>query len=361
MSKQQGSPASKPVASVSSNFSLPNLCRAQPLFVLIVIAQLLVLVHTLLLAPLSVFDWEQFAKASFYVLWNVLLCAAVLCVLRPVIQRQPFTLGAVLAYGLILLVSLGFNAITQLLAHHYLRSAPSAFQWDWQASIAATLVVAVLGGIALRYMYLQQQVQEQAQARLQAQIQALQSRIRPHFLFNSMNIVASLIGSDPVRAERVIEDISELFRASLRAGDQLVTLGDELELGRNYLRIEQLRLGDRLQVSWQVDERLLPVKMPSLTLQPLLENAVYHGIQPRLDGGTVEISGTLEAGRLRIQIVNPLPEDSSASDEQLPRGNRMALANTLARLQAHFGQDAEIKTFRDEHRFFVELGYSVKK
>ncbi|MFK7730710.1 MAG: sensor histidine kinase [Pseudomonadales bacterium] len=342
-------------------FVLPDLCKVQPLFVLIVTAQLLVLVQTLLLGPVSSFDWAHFATASFYVQWNVLLCAAVLCKFRERIQRMPITPGALVAYGLILFISFLLSVVAQWLVHSYLSRLPGPWRWDWQATASQLAVVAVIGGIALRYMYLQQQVLIQGQARLQAQIHALQSRIRPHFLFNSMNIVASLISTDPKRAERVVEDISELFRASLRAGDDLVAVREEVDLCKQYISIEQLRLGDRLQVDWQLDDALMDASVPSLTLQPIIENAVYHGIQPLVNGGTVQIVGSKNGDDVSLVVSNPLPEQTEFDEKELPRGNRIALANTIARLRAHFGPDANVKTFNDGYRFSAEISYSVKK
>lgn len=344
------------------HFLLPDLGKVQPLFVLILSAQLLVVVQTLLhSSSLQAFDWTYFATASFYVQWNVLLCALVLRQCRHAIQQMPITPGALTAYGLVLLVSLLLDVVVQYLMHAFNSGVSHQWRWDWQASISHLLVVAVIGGIALRYIYLQQRLQIQEQARLRAQIQALQSRIRPHFLFNSMNIVASLIASDPDRAERVVEDISELFRASLRAGDELVPIRDEIKLCRQYISIEQLRLGDRLQVDWQIDEALMEARIPSLSLQPLIENAVYHGIQPLTKGGTVQIIGKLEGDSISLGVINPLPSQTEFEGKDLPRGNRIALANTVARLRAHFGVEANVKTFRSSDRFSAEISYSVKK
>ncbi len=159
---------------------------------------------------------------------------------------------------------------------------------DWHNSIwivAQHIAVGgILAGLVLRYFYLQQQLyvqqQLQMQATMQARFQSLQSRIRPHFLFNSMNIIASLIDSDPETAERVVEDMSALFRASLSDEEDLVPLAQEISLCERYINIEQLRLGERLHVNWQKNLHNDQHIVPSLCLQPLIENAIYHGIQP---------------------------------------------------------------------------------
>ena len=142
----------------------------------------------------------------------------------------------------------------------------------------------------LRYNYVRRSLQRREESELHARIQALQSRIRPHFLFNSMNIIASLIPVDPAAAETVVEDLSELFRASLQEEGSEVSIDDELALCRRYMRIEFLRLGKRLNINWQIEVVTDSVRIPLLTLQPLLENAVYHGIQPLPEGGTITVS-----------------------------------------------------------------------
>jgi len=164
----------------------------------------------------------------------------------------------------------------------------------------------------------------------------LQARIRPHFLFNSMNTIASLIRTRPAEAEQTVEDLSDLFRAALGASDKPGTLGEELDLLDDYLRIEKLRLGDRLALD--IDTRELPrdMPLPRLLLQPLVENAIYHGIQPRADGGTVRIAGRHSQGRVEITIRNPVPPDA------VPRRNGHALQNIRARIEYHFGKRGEL-------------------
>ena len=169
------------------------------------------------------------------------------------------------------------------------------------------LIAGIMGGIAFRYFYLQHQLRRQEQAELNSRIQALQSRIRLHFLFNSMNIIASLIVVDPDLAEQVVEDLSELFRASLNDdSDHPVALSEELTLCRKYVNIETLRLGDRLHVDWQVEIDEHEVKIPLLTLQPPLENAIYHGIQPLPEGRVVTVRIGEENGKLVVRSRNPL-------------------------------------------------------
>ena len=229
-----------------------------------------------------------------------------------------------------------------------------SFRLDGWQLFNNLITSAILSGITLRYLYLQQQLRNQQQAELHARIQALQSRIRPHFLFNSMNSIASLISSDPDLAERVIEDLAELFRASL-AEPTLIPLEREITLCRRYLEIEQLRLGKRLTIDWQIQLQSDDIKIPSLMLQPLVENAIFHGIEPMPKGGTVTIKISQAKNQLMIAIANPYPlVRKAAAQPQTPsqdRHNRMALDNIRHRLQVHYGSAARLSSSEEQGVF----------
>ncbi len=312
---------------------LPDLCSASAVFALVLVAELLALVLVLADSSLQQFDWGQLALTSILVQWVVLLSAALLCPLRGYLGRCPPLLAGSLSYGLVLAVTGVFSALGQW----FLLAAPALDLWQLAENLA---VAAVFAGIALRYLYLQQQLSWQQRAELQSRIQALQSRIRPHFLFNSMNSIASLIESDPATAERVVEDLSDLFRSSL-AEPALVSVSDELAVARRYIGIEQLRLGERLRLDWQLGDYPPEARVPSLLLQPLLENAIYHGIQPISEGGTVEVRIVENDRRLELSVRNPVAPPSAAGQR---RGNSMALNNIRHRLAAHFGKAGQLST-----------------
>ena len=182
----------------------------------------------------------------------------------------------------------------------------------------------------------------------EARLQALQSRIRPHFLFNSLNAVLGLIRSDPRRAETALEDIADLFRVLMRDSRERVPLGNEIDLCKQYLAIETLRLGERLQVHWRVDDAALPALVPNLLLQPLIENAVHHGIEPSNAGGTIEIDITRLGRYVDIFIVNPWHGEVAAKES---RGNQMGLDNVRQRLALVHDLEATIDASvrRDGH------------
>ncbi|MBK7673739.1 MAG: histidine kinase [Candidatus Accumulibacter sp.] len=208
---------------------------------------------------------------------------------------------------------------------------------DWQRLMRAGL----LGGITAAFMlsYLAMRVSALSPALAEARLQWLTARIRPHFLFNSLNAVVSLIRQDPRRAENALEELAELFRALMRDPRELVPLADEIALCRQYLDLEKLRLGDRLNVQWDMVDLPLDLKVPPLLLQPLLENAVYHGIEPAADSGTIRICLMRRGDALHMDLANPY---STSADQQ--RGNHMALDNLRERLALCYDLEARLDT-----------------
>lgn len=190
----------------------------------------------------------------------------------------------------------------------------------------------------------------------EARLQALQARIRPHFLFNSLNAVLGLMRSDPRRAEATLENLADLFRVFMRDARELVPLDDEVVTCKEYLAIEQLRLGERLRVVWQLDQMPGDALLPSLLLQPLIENAVHHGIEPSAETGTIEIVVTRPGERVRVEIANPITPTPPVRP-----GNQMALSNVRERLMLLYDMEAELKTGVDDGRFRVLLEFPYRK
>lgn len=346
---------------------LPDLCQSHSVFMLVLVAELMAVLLAVVTTGLRDFSWDVLALISFFVQWVVLLSAALLCQLRPYLRQwSPQQAGAA-SYGIVLVITLVLSIIGQWVLHVFPGGVVNdkKFVFDaWQA-LTSLLISAILAGIVLRYLYLQQQLRNQQQVELDARIQALQSRIRPHFLFNCMNSIASLIATAPETAERVVEDLSELFRASL-AEPALIPIARELLLCRHYLDIEKLRLGERLQVDWQVDTLPHDLEIPSLLLQPLLENAVFHGIEPLPKGGRIVIGVTLKKISPRqtnvvIKISNPVPVAAQQSRHQTGlRHNRMARENIRHRLMAHYGAAGRLSTMIDHDNFTTIIIYPLQ-
>lgn len=184
----------------------------------------------------------------------------------------------------------------------------------------------------------------------EARLQALQARIRPHFLFNSINAVLSLIRQDPRRAERALEDLADLYRVLMADNRQLTRIEGEIDLARRYLSIEQLRLGERLLVEWDISGMPIDALIPPMLLQPLLENAVYHGIEPRSEPGTIHIRIHGQGDQVHVLLRNPYRQE-----QERHGGSRMALANIRERLALHFDAEASIKTTATDQSYQVHI------
>lgn len=338
------SPAGQP-----DDFFLPDLCKPQSILFLVLVAELLLMVMVLLQSRLVDFDWIKLGLASLLTQWIVLVSAALLCYLRPVLSTVSTAKATTTGFCLIMLITCIFSVLAEWLL------LEDVWQLSNTGSVVRNLIVAaVMTGIAFRYFFLQHRLRRQEQAELSSRIQALQSRIRPHFLFNSMNIIASLISVDPETAEEVVEDLSILFRASLNdSADSQVPLSEEIDLCDKYVHIESLRLEDRLDVDWQIATDIAPLRIPLLTLQPILENAIYHGIQPNPAGGTVTVSIAEDDGNVLITVRNPLPP----LEPSHKRGNRMALENIRHRFDAMYGERARVESGESGDEYVTTLRF----
>ncbi len=199
--------------------------------------------------------------------------------------------------------------------------------WLASAASGALLSAALVAALVLR-------ARGRTPAATAARLSELQSRIRPHFLFNTLNSAIALVRAEPARAEALLEDLSDLFRHALLDQGEAVTLAEEIALARRYLDIEKVRFGDRLQVQWSLDERAGSAPLPSLLLQPLVENAVKHGVEPDPEGGSIHIGTALRGSRVVVVITNSMPAAGDAQpDHAAPRGHGIALANVRDRLR----------------------------
>jgi two-component system sensor histidine kinase AlgZ len=223
----------------------------------------------------------------------------------------------------------------------------------WTFLLRNAGITFVVTALALRYFYITHEWRHNVELQARARVHALQARIRPHFLFNSMNTIAALTRSNPARAEEAVQDLADLFRANLNEKRNEITLAEEIDVARTYQRMEQLRLGDRLRVEWKVDSLPSSALVPGLTLQPLLENAIYHGVEPRPDGGVVTVTGEFNKGMITIVVRNPLP----AANLTMRDGNRLALANIKERLDLMYGDRATVKAGRFDEEYIVTLRF----
>lgn len=330
--------------------SLPEFCSRGRLLAAIAAGQVVML--TIALAPTRAPRWDftEFASASALATWIAIASAVALCKLRPWLLRLPprvdFAAATLVPMGVALL---GAGAL------NYIAASLGDFILDAEGNRHFVLTTAGLTGliaaIALRYFAAQDRWKAQVQAVSQAQMDALQARIRPHFLFNSMNSIAALVRSDPAAAERAVEDLSELFRAALGQSGQRGMLADEITLAERFLGIEQLRLGPRLTVRWEAAPGLpMGLPLPRLVLQPLLENAVVHGIARLKEGGEIRIAMAVDGDTLRIEVGNPSPIGVPSRP-----GNGHALESIRQRLRHQFGADARMSAEASEGYYRVRL------
>jgi two-component system sensor histidine kinase AlgZ len=284
-------------------------------------------------------DWvELLARGSVVSLWAVVAWLVVVCALKRWLAQLPTrsqwaaatTLGALCAaLGWTVLSSTGLN------------------QTSGDGWIAPLLSGAAMA--AALFYWLRLRAQAQLPADTTARLAELQSRIRPHFLFNTLNTAVTLVRIDPERAEAVLEDLAELFRVALSEAGESVSLADEVELARRYLDIEQVRFGGRLQVSWEIDAQASAARVPPLLLQPLVENAVRHGVEPDAAGGVIRVRTRVKRAHAVIDIVNSLADNPSQP------GHGMALLNVRERLRLMHDVAAQFDARRERDVFRVQI------
>lgn len=330
---------------------LPSFCDVRLVFVVVVITELFAFVLALVSPGILDDPWGDLGLISLFLQWIALVSAAVLCVTRPFLARFGAMAAALISYLLVLVVT----ALVSEAAFWVMMN--TALLSDTESNEHAVFLIrnltisTVIAALVLRYLYVQHQWRRRIETESSARIQALQARIRPHFLFNSMNTIASLTRLQPEVAEEAIHDLSDLFRASINNSDEKNTLEEEIILARRYLNIEELRLGGRLAVNWELEHLPLETRVPPLTLQPLLENAIYHGIEPLPEGGSIYIEGGVEDGEIRITISNPVPERPARS----PQGNQIALENIRQRLQLAYPGKGRLEVHKRDDYYRVTL------
>ena len=216
----------------------------------------------------------------------------------------------------------------------------------------------LLGAFCMRYLYMREQWLKQQYSELNARIQAMQARIHPHFLFNSLNSVVSLISIDPDKAENMLINLSRLFRASFQEL-KLVSLAEEIDLCQQYLSIEKLRLGERLKVEWNIQATSLELKrvtIPLLTLQPLLENSIFHGVEKVLQPSTISVLVEILQNQVSIVITNPYSHDTIKSRQ----GNGIAIENVKQRLKAYYGQTVKFQVYGGVSLYTTVVSYHYR-
>jgi len=319
---------------------LPDMCGVRALFGVVIIGELLAIILTLIGSGTNPGALERLSMMSLFIQWIGLSAAAVLCLSRGALGRLPENAAAVVSYLLILIVVYLIAEIVWWVINPLSGGVPlvTLHRADFLTRVLG--ISAIVAALVLRYFFVQHHWKLRMVSEAEARLDALQARIRPHFLFNCMNTIASLTRTEPAAAERAIEDLADLFRASMAEARTLATFEEECDLVRGYLNIEAARLGERLRLQWDVEAVPPETKVPLLTLQPLVENAIYHGIEPRAEGGVITIAAERFDDRVTITVSNPVTEQTTAHQ----RGNRLAQDNVRERLLAQFGRRGGLDT-----------------
>lgn len=332
---------------------LPDFCNLRAVLTVVVVGELLAIILTLsYMQADSLMLFQTLGLLSLFIQWLGISSAAILCISRRILNLHASLVG-LLSY-LVLLLNTLFFAELAYQAIDYTRLLHAEYgSFDHQRFLLHTLgIAAIIYALLLRYLYMHHQWQQQLQAESEARLQVLQSRIRPHFLFNTLNTIACLIHDEPGKAEHAIEDFSELLRTSLQDQPNMIPLEQELALCRHYLDIEKLRLGERLTIEWQVAH--CHTMLPPLLIQPLVENAVYHGIEPSIQGGTLKIHSRQQGNKVIISLSNPCPNQTSNRC-----GHQLAQDNIRQRIALAFGDQAQLSQQQTQSDYHVTLALPI--
>lgn len=336
---------------------LPALCSPQAILRVMIGAEVLALILALTSSsPTYGASVIRLGLTSVFVQWVALSSTLVICIFSKKIQKLDVMHISMAVSGIIAAFTIGASVLA-IMADSYQKVGMVHF-WDTPFVLRNTFIALVLILLALHYFYVQNERNESLQANTSAKYDALQSRMRPHFLFNSLNTIAQLIHVDKNKAEDALLDLADIFRSTLDTRNR-ISLGEELDVTLRYLRMEGLRMGKkRLNIVWDMDKNTLPFNMeiPPLLLQPLVENAVYHGIQPCRDGGTLGISLYDSGKALEVVVTNPVPPDGTNSHQ---KGNHIAQENLKNRLRLAYGDRANLKITKTEHQYRVS--FSIPK
>lgn len=336
---------------------LPSLCTPHIVLRAMVVAEVLALIFSLTSASATYLDsFMKLGLTSLFVQWVVLTSILSVCILSKRLSKLPVPKLTIAVTSIVVLLTIGASILT-IMADSY-QKVGTIYFWDTPFILRNIFIALVLSLMALHYFYIQNERSEHVKADTGAKYDALQSRMRPHFLFNSLNTIAQLIQVDQDKAEDALLDLADIFRTTLDTRNR-ISLGEELDVTLRYLRMEGLRLGKRrLNIVWDMDRNTLPFNMeiPPLLLQPLVENAIYHGIQPCKDGGTLGISLYDAGERLDVVVTNPVPPDGTNGHQ---KGNHIAQENLKNRLQLAYGERANLKITKSEHQYRVS--FSIPK
>ncbi|MBL4743573.1 MAG: histidine kinase [Cycloclasticus sp.] len=337
----------------NQQYFLPDMCRAKNVLYLTLVSQLLAIVLALNTSFITGDFWTTLSLNALFILWVAFTCAAIFCSFKQRInQWAPMKICLLMFFAINITTLLITWIITSLLPQLELFIQPT--QQHMSIYLRNSGISAIFSLILLRFLYIQFQWRKQVKAEAEARLDALQARIRPHFLFNSLNTIASLTRIDPVLAESITEDLASLFRANMQTADRLIPIEQELDLIKQYLNIEQTRLGSRLKININTSSIPTDALIPPLSIQPLVENAVYHGIEPSKNGGTLDITGQFDNNIITLSIKNSMGNGQQTSSRP---SNHMAIDNIRLRMQSCFPEQSTLTVSSSDNVFHTQLKF----
>ena len=350
-------PSLRRVAEDSDPYFLPNFCRGSAVAGVVIIAQMLAFVITLVTRRIFSNVFVDLLMISIFVQWVALASAAILCVTRKYLRKLPDARALLLVYLMLLCVTVILGEVGLWLAAAINLIGSPHPEWYSYFHVQNFAISAIINALALRYFLAKHELKQMTLSEARSKIEALQSRIRPTFLFNSMNAIASLTRSAPAKAEAAIEDMADVVRVMLGDAHNLVPVKNEIDVTKKYLSLETLRLEERLRVEWDVGKFPRTAVMPMLSLQPMLENVLYFGIEPSPLGGTVKIKMWEEMETLRINIATNLPLSGTSRPH---KEQDAALENLRQRLDSYYGNDAQLEVIKDNFQYQIDVRFPAR-
>jgi len=343
----------------SASYFFTKIGQWQHLLELIVASNVLAMV----LALAEARSWQALETARVlqymcFINWVILSFSALVDYFQEFFAKFSQKMALILGFILLQLVVLFTTCAVNIIQYWASRSTDFSEQVLFQGVGLHLSYGILLGAFCMRYLYMREQWLKQQYSELNARIQAMQARIHPHFLFNSLNSVVSLISIDPDKAENMLINLSRLFRASFQEL-KLVSLAEEIDLCQQYLSIEKMRLGERLKVEWNIQATSLELKrvtIPLLTLQPLLENSIFHGVEKVLQPSTISVLVEILQNQVSIVITNPYSHDTIKSRQ----GNGIAIENVKQRLKAYYGQTVKFQVYGGVSLYTTVVSYHYR-
>ncbi|MGQ3058613.1 MAG: sensor histidine kinase [Nevskia sp.] len=333
------------VSTTSQSSLIPEFCRAPALLTLAYVMELIAVLLTLASYASGEAALKQLLVLSLYLHAIGLCCAGALCGVRRGLPPARDGVLFFVCWMVIALVTFAVSFTAWLIDRRFaLGFVPGDGPWPF---VLRNLVMAGIVALLLRYLWERHQWQEESRAEADGRYLALQARIRPHFLFNALNSLAELIPSKPEVAEEMVIDLSDLFRVSLDSRQRLIPLREEIEIVKIYMRIEEIRLGDKLLVNWEIPDAVLDAQVPRLTVQPLVENGVLHGVSRLRARGMLHVIARREGAFLVVDVENPIPPE----DAPKRAGTGTAIGNIAQRIKLIYGERAKLILGEDRDEF----------